>query len=684
MQLFFPVWHVPKRFPADAVTYTIQSQPLSFCYSKSHAFHIVTTHKMAGGGPKDQKRRNKKLKRDESHNSKKSKDGTAKQNAEAPVVTRKMISLEEMTTEEKCDMIAELSETIMADPTSSFKQEREQQQQQQQTSDTDHNERLLPSTVRLPSKVQMLLDLARPHKNGGEEYTASLAIMSLLAVFKDILPSYRLRMPTDVERAGKISKETKQLWDYERALLTHYQQYLQLLEKSWDNGSAKGRAPSRLAITAMLSLCELLKSAYYFNFRSNVLNAVVRQMNNRECDAVSDGCCQAVEYVFAKDTQGEVAMEAARLVSKLIKDYKGVMRPQVVETFSKLPLRVHVDEAEAAKIAAAANAKKRKRDKELAEIESDLKEGSGTVDKIILARCQSETLQSVILTYFRILKDNDNTTRQTLLPVALEGLAKFAHLINIDTVVDLLDVLKQLLTNVEELPLQASLNCVLTAFQTLQGPGREMKIDVKEYVTPLYSQLARLGTEEHSRTNTTIVLQCLTAAFIKRREYSTVRVAAFLKQIFTVAMHTPAYTSVPLIAVARQILQRYPAAHQMLESESDVITSGEYTPDVTDPEFSNPFSTSAWELANLKFHLHPAVQQQAHDASKLKLLQMPGEAPERLWSDMNRDTNELYIPFHSTNKAHPLTAKNGKQQQLRFITPRKTEVTLIDLPGESS
>lgn len=576
--------------------------------------------------------------------------------------------LEGMSTEEKCDSIAELSEKILEEPMGAFKEERKK------IASVDGTEN--GGSMRVPSKVQRLLDLARPHKNGGEEYIASLAAMSLLAVFKDVLPSYRLRMPTDVERAGKISKETKQLWDYERALLTFYQQYLQILEKAWENGSPKGKPPSRFAITGIMSLCELLKSAYHFNFRSNVLGMVVRQMNNRECDQVSEACCKAVEYLFEKDAQGEVAMEAARQVAKLIKDYKGIIRPEVVQTLVKLPLRVHLDEAQAAKIATEANKKKRKRDKELAEIESELKEGSGSVDKILLARCQSETLQAVILTYFRILKSTDPAIRRDLLPSALSGLAKFAHLINMDTVVDLLDVLKQLLVKVDELPLEAALNCVLTAFQTLQGPGKEMQIDVKEYVTPLYSQIARLGTEGNSRANTNIALQCLTSAFIKRREYSTLRIAAFLKQILTVAMHAPEYTSVPLIALARQILQRYPSAHQILESESDVVTSGQYTPDVNDPEYSNPFSTSAWEIANLKFHIHPRIQDQAQSAGALKLLQMPAETPSRLLNELQEDANEVYIKFRYVNKRHPLLGKDGRQQ-VRFITPTKKEVTLL-------
>ena len=579
--------------------------------------------------------------------------------------------LSRLSTEEKCDLVAELSELVLENPMKAFVLEKEIIDENDADDGATSTE-----VVRTISRVQKLLDLSRVHKNGNDEYIATLAIMSLLAIFKDILPSYRIRQQTDIERENKMSKETKALWDYERALLTHYQQYLQVLEKAWERGQPQGGQPSRLAMTSMIALCELLKSAYHFNFRSNILTIVVRQMNNRNSDPVSAACCKAVGFVFEKDLQGEVSMETSRLVAKLVKEYRGALRPGVVRAFIHLPLRVHTDEAQAAKLAEQANAKKRKKDKELAEIEADLKEGSGTVDKIILARCQSETLQNVILTYFRILKSTDTKTRHGLLPVALEGLAKFSHLINIDTVVDLLDVLKELLVEVDDLPLEASLNCVLTAFQTLEGPGREMQIDQKEYITPLYSQLARVGSEGSSRKITELLLRCLTAAFIKRREYSTVRVAAFLKQTFTVAMHAPVYTSVPLIALARQILQRYPSAHQLLESESDVITSGQYTPDVDDPEHSNPFSTSAWELAVLKFHFHPQVRQQVNAAAQLKLIQLPLEAPDRQRKQLVEDADEIYIKFQKMTKKHPLAEKKGKNQ-LRFITPRKSVVTLL-------
>jgi nucleolar complex protein 3 len=165
-----------------------------------------------------------------------------------------------LSTEEKCDMIAELSELILEDPTKAFQSEKDVSSKHNKDSDEQEE-------IRLPSKMQRLLELSRTHKNGNDEYIATLAMMSLLAIFKDVLPSYRIRQQTEVERQAKMSKETKALWDYERNLLTHYQQFLQVLEKAWEQGQTNPKIPSRVAITSMLSLCELLKAAYHFNFR---------------------------------------------------------------------------------------------------------------------------------------------------------------------------------------------------------------------------------------------------------------------------------------------------------------------------------------------------------------------------------------------------------------------------------
>jgi nucleolar complex protein 3 len=58
----------------------------------------------------------------------------------------------------------------------------------------------------------------------------TLALLSQLAVFKDIVPGYRIRTLTDHEKAEKVSQMVQRTRDWEQGLVGVYQNYLKLLE----------------------------------------------------------------------------------------------------------------------------------------------------------------------------------------------------------------------------------------------------------------------------------------------------------------------------------------------------------------------------------------------------------------------------------------------------------------------
>ncbi|KAL7551022.1 hypothetical protein ACHAWF_014221 [Thalassiosira exigua] len=654
---------------------------------------------------------------------------------------------EDLTPQQRIDLIADLSESILEDPTAALTSSRTSAsgapRGRGDDDDAEPGAKKEPQYHKTQSKMNKLLDLASLSTNGYDGHAARLAMLSLLAIFQDILPSYRIRLPTEAEMSVRVTKETKATWDHERKLLQAYQRYLQLLEKTWEDekfgrswsldagkkGNATRGPPTTLAATAILSLSALLQTCYNFNFRSNLLSIVVRQANNRSSEEVRASCCGALKTVFAKDVQGEVTLEAVRLMAKTIKQQSSGSRgshvhPNMIDAWLSLPLRVHEDEAAAAKLASAAKAKKARKSqagKEMLDIERDLKEGEGTVDKLELAKNQADCLHTVTLTYFRLLKTvansasgegdegrrnhNNSAAVSELLPCALLGLAKFSHLIHLDAVVDLLAVLKDLLRdNASGLPVDAAVHCILCALKTLRGPGREtLPVDPKEYLIPLYGLLPRLGTskdESVGGSNDALkggsdvieaVIQCLDHAFLQRRELSTARLAAFLKRLASASLHCTPQSATPLLACARQVSARYSSSkvERMLENEEDVVAEGMYAPDAEDPEHSNAHATSLWELALLKYSIHPRLAEHSLAMAEGRLLKMPAEAPGKLWASLGRDAHEAYIAQRAVFKRHPLdhrvldnaTVAGGSrrmrrqrrnQNQIRFITPRRT------------
>lgn len=271
---------------------------------------------------------------------------------------------------QRIDLIATLCESVLEDPTAAVSSTRTANTHANDTNkeDDDDNNPNNQQYSKTPSKLSALLHLASPLTNGHDGHAARLAIVSLLAVFQDILPSYRIRLPTASETAVKVSKDIKKTWDYERRLLSGYQSYLTLLEKTWEGGrrgtdftgSAKskrhgGGAPTTLAATAIVSLSALLRTNYNFNFRSNILSIVIR-CASRSNEDIRRACCSSLKVMFTDDTGGEASLEAVRRMAKLMKDKskkkhhhgRGMsVYKDLLDCWMSLPLRVHEDEAAA-------------------------------------------------------------------------------------------------------------------------------------------------------------------------------------------------------------------------------------------------------------------------------------------------------------------------------------------------
>ena len=96
---------------------------------------------------------------------------------------------------------------------------------------------------------------------------------------------------------------------------------------------------------------------------------------------------------------------------------------------------------------------------------------------------QKDTLQEVLLIYFRILKLDDNTR---LIHVVLEGLATFSHLLNSRIIIDLLDILKKIMQE-KTLSLESTLQCVLASLRLIHLVSSIISIDEGIFITKLYS-----------------------------------------------------------------------------------------------------------------------------------------------------------------------------------------------------
>ncbi|MEE6485629.1 hypothetical protein FKM82_014353 [Ascaphus truei] len=405
-----------------------------------------------------------------------------------------------------------------------------------------------------------------------------LVMISLMEVFKDITPSYKIRPLTEEEKTSRVKKETQKLREFEEGLVSQYKFYLENLEqtvKDWKQMKIKKsevvslKAYKGLAEIAVKCLCELLVSLAHFNFHNNIIVLVVPLIND-QYKQIADTCFEAVKRLFRQDKVGQASLAAVKVISGLVKSRNYDVRPEWKKAEEKL-------------------------DRELMEVEA-----SENKEKKI--KLHTETLNIVFLTYFRILK---RAQKSVLLPAVLEGLAKFAHLINVDFFDDLLVVLHNLVDS-GDLSYREGLHCVQTAFNILSGQGDVLNIDPLKFYTHLYKTLFGLNAGA-TNDDTQIVLQCLDVMLTKRRkQVSQPRALAFIKRLSTLALHVLPDSCIGILSTNRVLMQTFSKTDILLDSDSQ--GSGLYLPELDEPEYCNVQNTALWELHRLQRHYHPVVR----------------------------------------------------------------------------
>ncbi|XP_047409320.1 nucleolar complex protein 3 homolog [Sciurus carolinensis] len=506
-----------------------------------------------------------------------------------------------------------------------------------------------------------------------------LVVVSLMELFKDITPSYKIRPLTEAEKSTKIRKETQKLREFEEGLVSQYKFYLENLEqmvKDWKQRKLKKsnvvslKAYKGLAEVAVKSLCELLVTLPHFNFHNNIIVLIVPLMNDMS-KSISEMCCEAVKKLFKQDKLGQASLGVIKVISGFVKGRNYEVRPEMLRTF----LCLRIKEVEVKKDTEDINKPKkfmtfkekrktlsrmqRKWKKAEEKLERELREAEASESTEKKLKLHTETLNMVFVTYFRILK---KAQRSPLLPAVLEGLAKFAHLINVEFFDDLLVVLHTLIES-GDLSYQESLHCVQTAFHILSGQGDVLNIDPMKFYTHLYKTLFKLHAGA-TNESVEIVLQCLDVMLTKRRkQVSQQRALAFIKRLCTLALQVLPNSSIGILATIRILMHTFPKTDLLLDNESQ--GSGVFLPELDEPEYCNAQNTALWELHALRRHYHPIVKRFAAHL----IAGAPSEGSEALKPELSRRSAvELFETYSMAAMTfNPPVESSNPQKKDKFL-----------------
>jgi nucleolar complex protein 3 len=505
-----------------------------------------------------------------------------------------------------------------------------------------------------------------------------LALATQLAVYKDVIPGYRIRPLGDLDQTEKVSKEVRRLRTYEQSLVSSYQTYVRELAKHAK--SSRGNvteAVASLAAVAISCACALLLSVPHFNFRGDLIKILVTKLSGKRIDNDFIKCRETLETLFRDDEDGTASLDVVTMLTRMMKARNYHIHESVLNTFLQLRLlsefsskgsQNHIDRVKPDTINGKKHKfqkefrtkKQRKLLKERKAIAKEFKEADAIVSHEERDRMQAETLKLVFITYFRILKSRNHS----LTGAVLEGLAKYAHLINQDFFGDILEALKDLITlataaaepesidgitssDDDEVPVttrnaaRESLLCIITAFALLEGQdahkaATSLSLDLSFFTTHLYRSLHSLSLdpdlELHTKppqlpdtasaslaqtprinvqTTPALLLRALSSVLlppIATHSVPPVRVAAFSKQLLSCALHLPEKSTLAVMGLMGKVVKTHGKKIAGMWNTEERKGDGEYDPLKGEVEVSNPFAATVWEGELLRLHFCPEVR----------------------------------------------------------------------------
>lgn len=409
-------------------------------------------------------------------------------------------------------------------------------------------------------KIFELFRLLEDHPN---MHVQELAMLSAVLLFKDICPGYFIRTQKEVAEVV-LKKETKKLIDYEKYLLKAYQRYLRFLTKSVaflgniKHDIVSWTAEEKFGLSALRCVCELLRALPFFNFRSQLLQMIVMR-GVQPCLNVSNICTETLVHLFKHDVEGEATYETVRLIATTLLSLKYQVPSGFLQCLEAVKLNVHADAAK--EVRSKVKKEKRKRKRATDDVLDGLAEADVATDKLNSQRFQADSLHEICLIYFRVIKMKVGFE---LLPVALTGLGRISHLINVETVEDLVILMRSILESTAlSVDSTVRLLCIHCALKTLSGPGEILNYDSEVFITAMLEVLQELFGD-FPRWD--IVIECIDLVLLKRRELRNNVVLAFVRQLFLHLGHVSHSTASAMLCFINTVLLRYPRARATVEA----------------------------------------------------------------------------------------------------------------------
>lgn len=522
--------------------------------------------------------------------------------------------------------------------------------------------------VASPEENVHLLKQLRELAQSTKGQCAALTILTESQLYKDIAPSYKIRLVTEKEADIKVSKDVARLRKFEETLLSRYQRFVKSCISTcrWRSGGGKETSATRDMIrvrrAACKALAELIRALPHFNEAHAIATTVCALTMDREEEIRKQSANSLHEVLSNAHRASGSTLDVCVLIAKTLASSavgkvraapEEVVVPLTSIQFSGFPRLPTSDKKKNEPVKSKRFKKKRRRKPEKedgvdeAELERDLREGDAEATPQELYNARKSLLNSVCHAYFNIIRaaslsaeavepgSNEGRLRQRKSPPALspalKGLLRISTYISTDVIEAIMGALAPLLEE-GKLPLAVRFRCLSAAYAVLGMHSRAQKADPDSFTgdaramdSSLYSALGALyGMDTPPKDAEYITFDALESVMAARsfRQIPSVRCAALSRRLAILAAGSaPSHAcSVGLIHAAK-LLMSPSLVSCIYKQKGEEFEGGDarggagliqkLNLDTNDPEISSAERSASWELASLAAHFHPSVRNAA-------------------------------------------------------------------------
>lgn len=475
--------------------------------------------------------------------------------------------------------------------------------------------------------------------------TCKFSMLALVPVFKSIIPGYKIRPLSELEKREKVSRDVSKLRNFEQTLVLNYRNYIEHLKKLSKTPNNESGLKISLGVHATQAANELASNAAHFNFRKEVFTLLIRRIckPNLSADPMAKKTIKTLELLLNEDDDGNISFDIVQILCKTIKTRSYNIEESVLNIFLSLDVLHDYDpntksEEEVSRVKLKKKnrihltRKQKKARKEMKVIEEEMERAEQAVTAEERERNQGEILKLVLSLYLNTLK----MEASRLVAPVLEGLVKFGNMANYELLGDFLEVMKELLQDAEMDTLSPSeirktLLLIVSAFSIVSNQNQmKVHIDLSVFVDGLYSLLPYASLDSdielshkslrladplnneilkplvNYSTKAELLLKALDHIFFRSRTGTKQRALAFTKRIYICMEQTPEKTTIALLKFLEKLVNRYPEVGA-LYSTDDRIGNGNFNMEADNIFRSNAESAVLWENHVLVNHYCPIV-----------------------------------------------------------------------------